>query len=302
MSTKIKNAIITLDPPIVDEENEYTITTIDLNQLITLDIASNEKIYGVVYNNTPMPVSNKDTDTIGVQYHAYIKDDQVFLRGNVTHNDDPLFNIEKPIDIDRFVEEIRQLITNHDIINIEKIGAIKTIIEEVKEEIHATAFSENILLSEEEFNYRIELYSAADKKMIGVANRLVMHNDSIFLYEAVLYDPKANIEKIDINIVLNDKNAIVIKNLAIFSNSGVSFKYLSYHVDNSFIMLTEHEGKMDHRKLNFKGINLPEKDYSTIYLSEDLINNNDQAALMRCYKANRKIDAIVVNVNRYLLG
>lgn len=302
MSTEIKDAIITLDPPIVDEENDFTITTIDLNQLMTLDIASDEEINGIVYSNTPVPISTIEHNTIGVQYRAYIKNEQVMLRGDVTHNNAPIFCIEKPMDIDQFIMEIRQLIANHDIINIEKIEAIKSIIDEVKAEIYATAFSENILLCDEEFNYRIELYDSATKKHIGVANRIVLHNELIYLQEAILFDNNTDIQRIDINIVLNEDEMISIQKLFLYANSGTSFKYLMYESSDCNIMLMNHKGSMDHKTLNFKGITLPAFNTSTASSLDELLKANDQNVLLKCYKKNRKIDAIIVNINKYLLG
>ena len=41
---------------------------------------------------------------------------------------------------------------------------------------------------------------------------------------------------------------------------------------------------------------------STNYLVEELIKQNDQGTLIKCYKQNKKMNIIKVNINKYLLS
>ena len=88
------------------------------------------------------------------------------------------------------------------------------------------------------------------------------------------------------------------------SENGKSIKYCSYNLNDSKIAKKNpsKDETYNAEKLKLKGLKLPNKDMSTNYLVEELIKQNDQGTLIKCYKQNKKMNIIKVNINKYLLS
>ena len=62
--SKIKNGIVTLDTPVVDSENGYTIVNVDLNKLTKERIAQDSEMEGIKLNKAFTPFRSNKNDSM----------------------------------------------------------------------------------------------------------------------------------------------------------------------------------------------------------------------------------------------
>ena len=140
--------------------------------------------------------------------------------------------------------------------------------------------------------------------MIGVANRLLIQNEIMVLFEVILFNAEDSLDNTDIKVIINENEAIIFKNLKINSNNGKSIKYCSFDLNNTKIAKKNpsKEENYNAEKLKLKGLKLPNKDMSTSYLIEELLKNNEQETLIKCCKRNKRMNIVKININKYLLS
>ena len=140
--------------------------------------------------------------------------------------------------------------------------------------------------------------------MLGIANRLLIQNDIMVLFEVISFDAEASLDNIDIKIIINENEAIIFKSLKLNSENGKSIKYCSFNLTNAKAAKKNptKEESYNAEKLKLKGLKLPNKDMSTNYLIEELVKQNDQGTLIKCYKQNKKMNIVKININKYLLS
>ena len=87
--SKIKNGIVTLDTPVVDSENGYTIVNVDLNKLTKERIAQDSEMEGIKLNKAFTHFRRNKNDSMimkfKLEYNKYTE--HVNLVGKVTHSD-----------------------------------------------------------------------------------------------------------------------------------------------------------------------------------------------------------------------
>ena len=301
MST-IKKGILYLDTPIEDIENDYVISKVNLNNLAKEKIAPNNTMEGILLERTFTPFNTDGNNNMNMKFDLnYDNAEEKLLK-----KEKELFSDTYDIDPYVLVDEILKSLAANKNKNVSVSNAPSIIegVNTVKENLYSKAFEENILLSNEEFNYRIDIYKAGTNNLLGIANRLLIQNDIMMLFEVIAFDTETSFSKIDIKVILNENEAIIFKSLNLNSESGKSIKYCSYSLNDSKIAKKNpsKDETYNAEKLKLKGLKLPNKDMSTNYLVEELIKQNDQSTLIKCYKQNKKMNIIKVNINKYLLS
>lgn len=303
---KIKNGIVALDTPIVDEKNGYNINTIDLNKLANKKIITDNLINGIKLESTFSPISLGNNSKMSIEYILTYKNDIITLTGTVKVNDKEIFNVPYEIDINILVAQIIESINNNmNSLTIANLNIIKTALDCLKDQAYKAAFDNNIILAQEVYNYRINIYESGKKNLIGLANRFTIHDNVIMLYELITFDPNIQMDRIDIQVVLDESKSVWFKDIRINSSSGKSIKYCAFLIESNSkaaIKLAGPEESFNADKLKLKGLTLPRKNNSTNYMVEDLLKENDQGALIKCYKQNKSMNITKLNVNRYLLS
>ena len=308
MKTTIKKGIIHLENPIVDEENDYSIDKIDLNKLVTRKIASDVIVDGIALDRVYNPINtNSESDKLTIKYNMQYEDETgMTLTGSINKQDKELFKIDTNINIDTLVAQIIDSIANksNKSINISSLSVVQEALDGIKNKLCSAAFSNNVLLSNEEFNYRIDIYKAGTDNLLGIANRMFIDGNIMMLSEVIVFDSNVVLSKIDIKMVIDENNAIIFKGLNLNSESGKSIKYCSFDLNDAKVAKKQ-PGKgetYNAEKLKLKGLKLPYKDTSTKYLLDELIKQNEHGKLIKCYKQNKSMNIIKINVNKYLLS
>ena len=308
MKTTIKKGIMHLPNPIVDEENDYSIDKIDLNKLIARKIASDAIVDGIALDRIYNPINtNSESDKMTIKYDMQYEDETgLTLIGSINKQDRELFRIDANIDIDTLVVQIVDSIANksNKNINVASLPIIQETLDTIKDKLYDAAFGNNVLLSNEEFNYRIDIYKAGTDNLLGIANRMFIDSNIMMLSEVIAFDSNASLNKIDIKMVIDENNAIIFKGLNLNSESGKSIKYCSFDLNDAKVAKKQ-PGKgeiYNAEKLKLKGLKLPYKDMSTKYLLDELIKQNEHGKLIKCYKQNKSMNIVKINVNKYLLG
>ena len=307
MST-IKKGILYLDTPIEDIENDYVISKVNLNNLAKEKIAPNNTMEGILLERTFTPFNTDGNNNMNMKFDLNYDNDEekLVITGTVMKKEKELFSDTYDIDPHVLVDEIlKSLAANKNKnVSVSNAPSITKGVNIVKENLYSKAFEENILLSNEEFNYRIDIYKAGTNNLLGIANRLLIQNDIMMLFEVIAFDTETSFSKIDIKVILNENEAIIFKSLNLNSENGKSIKYCSYNLNDSKIAKKNpsKDETYNAEKLKLKGLKLPNKDMSTNYLVEELIKQNDQSTLIKCYKQNKKMNIIKVNINKYLLS
>ena len=70
--SKIKNGIVTLDTPVVDSENGYTIVNVDLNKLTMERIAQDSEMEGIKLNKAFTPFRSNKNDSMIMKFNLEI--------------------------------------------------------------------------------------------------------------------------------------------------------------------------------------------------------------------------------------
>lgn len=307
MKSTIKNGIVYLKEAIEDKENGYKINTIDLNKLVDKKVAADSEIDGIRLESTFNTIRIDENKKITLEYILEYTDEtpKLTLTGKVKTNGDELFSITCDIDIDTLIMQIVDSISkNNRNINVGGLEIMQKALDKIKDQAYKAAFKNNILLAEEEFNYRINVYKANSDSLIGIANRLFITKDIVTLMEFIAFDAETQINTVDIQMVIDDQCAIYMKDLSLHSESGKSIKYCAFRItDGKIAIKSPSRGEVyNPEKLKLKGLKLPYKNSSTKYLLEELMRQNDHGALIRCYKQNKSINIVKINVNKYLLG
>lgn len=309
MKATIKNGIMYLDEPIIDTENDYSIDSIDLSKITNETIAADNIMEGLLLEKTFTPFKTDNNNDIvmkfGLKYDSD-NDNKLSITGTVTKKDKAIFSDNYELDSYKLVEEILTTLKNNKNknVSISSLNIITKGINIIKENLYSKAFNENILLSNELFNYRIEIFRAGTNNMIGVANRLLIQNDIMVLFEVILFNTEDSLDNTDIKVIINENEAIIFKSLKINSNNGKSIKYCSFDLNNTKIAKKNpsKEENYNAEKLKLKGLKLPNKDMSTSYLIEELLKNNEQETLIKCCKRNKRMNIVKININKYLLS
>ncbi len=309
MKATIKNGIMYLDEPIIDTENDYSIDSVDLSKIASETIAVDNVMEGLLLEKTFTPFKTDNNNDIvmkfGLKYDSD-NDNKLFITGTVTKKDKTIFSDNYELDSYELIEEILNALKNNKNknVSISSLNIITKGINIIKENLYSKAFDENILLSNELFNYKIEIFRAGTNHMIGVANRLLIQNEIMVLFEVILFNAEDSLDNTDIKVIINENEAIIFKNLKINSNNGKSIKYCSFDLNNTKIAKKNpsKEENYNAEKLKLKGLKLPNKDMSTSYLIEELLKNNEQETLIKCCKRNKRMNIVKININKYLLS
>ena len=309
MKATIKNGIMYLDEPIIDTENDYSIDSVDLSKIANETIAVDNVMEGLLLEKTFTPFKTDNNNDIvmkfGLKYDSD-SDNKLSITGTVAKKDKAIFSDNYELDSYELIEEILNALKNNKNknVSISSLNIITKGINIIKENLYSKAFDENILLSNELFNYRIEIFRAGTNNMIGVANRLLIQNDIMVLFEVILFNAEDSLDNIDIKVIINENEAIIFKSLKINSNNGKSIKYCSFDLNNTKIAKKNpsKEENYNAEKLKLKGLKLPNKDMSTSYLIEELLKNNEQETLIKCCKRNKRMNIVKININKYLLS
>ncbi len=309
MKATIKNGIMYLDEPIIDTENDYSIDSVDLSKIANETIAVDNIMEGLLLEKTFTPFNTDNNNDIVMKFKLKYdsdNDNKLFIIGTVTKKDKVLFSDNYELDLYELVEEILTTLRNNKNknVNVSNLNIITKGINIIKENLYSKAFNENILLSNELFNYRIEIFRAGTNNMIGVANRLLIQNDIMVLFEVILFNAEDSLDNTDAKVIINENEAIIFKSLKINSNNGKSIKYCSFDLNNTKIAKKNpsKEENYNAEKLKLKGLKLPNKDMSTSYLIEELLKNNEQETLIKCCKRNKRMNIVKININKYLLS
>lgn len=309
MKATIKNGIMYLDEPIIDTENDYSIDSVDLSKIANETIAVDNVMEGLLLEKTFTPFKTDNNNDIvmkfGLKYDSD-SDNKLSITGTVAKKDKAIFSDNYELDSYELIEEILNALKNNKNknVSISSLNIITKGINIIKENLYSKAFDENILLSNELFNYRIEIFRAGTNNMIGVANRLLIQNDIMVLFEVILFNAEDSLDNTDIKVIINENEAIIFKSLKINSNNGKSIKYCSFDLNNTKIAKKNpsKEENYNAEKLKLKGLKLPNKDMSTSYLIEELLKNNEQETLIKCCKRNKRMNIVKININKYLLS
>ena len=302
----ISNGVITLSNPIEDKENGFLIDKIDLNKLVQKTIIADKKINGIVLSNELSSIEideDEEPDKV-IKYNLRYEDEKVIMSGIIYKNDKEITKIEREIDIDTLVEQITKSVRNNIgmSFSITTIPVLSETLEEIKDQIYKSSFESNIMLTGEEYNHRINIYSEQTNDFLGVANRAYIENGSLILMETI-YNPNVSVTNqgnISIKIIIDEENVVIFDNLTLESSNGKSIKYCSFSL--MYAKVAKRKENNDATKLNMKGLKLPYRNSKTKILEDELILLNSQNALIRCYKQNKTMNIKKININKYLLS
>ena len=162
MKATIKNGIMYLDEPIIDTENDYSIDSVDLSKIASETIAVDNVMEGLLLEKTFTPFKTDNNNDIvmkfGLKYDSD-NDNKLFITGTVTKKDKTIFSDNYELDSYELIEEILNALKNNKNknVSISSLNIITKGINIIKENLYSKAFDENILLSNELFNYKIEI-------------------------------------------------------------------------------------------------------------------------------------------------
>jgi hypothetical protein len=214
--------------------------------------------------------------------------------------DSSIITVEEEIDATTIIDKAMEILaTDPKIIDLSSIDSLDTAVKSIKQKINDSAFENNILLAGEELGYRINLYDR-NYSLVGVANRAHVIENFITLGEVILFDNKANISNLNIEIVLNNDSIIKIIDLEQNAVSGDSIKYCRYSTSRAKIKLET--GEYDSTKMKLKGLKLPNINASVVALNDELVTKNDVNTLVKAFKQNKRMNIVKIDINKYLLG
>ena len=288
--------------PIEDKENGYLIDKVDINKLIRKTILADKQINGIVLTDKRSTIIlDEEDDDKSIKYNMVYKDDKIIISGAIYKGNKEITNIKREIDVETLVDQISDTMRNNinKTLNVTSLPLVLEALEDIKDQIYKSSFENNIMLTREEYNYRINIYSAMNDTLIGVANRVFIENGSLILMEAIFYDT-SYISEVNVKVILDEENVVEFNGLNLESSSGKSIKYCSFSLFDSTVVKNKENNKAD--KLNLKGLKLPYKNTKTKVMEDELLMLNNQNTLIKCYKLNKCMNIKKININKYLLS
>ena len=106
--SKINKGILTLDTPIVDSENGYTIVNVDLNKLAKERIAQDSDMEGIKLNKAFTPFKSNKNNNMVMKFNIEYNDDteSLTLVGKVMQDDKVLFDTSVDLDVEQLIVDI----------------------------------------------------------------------------------------------------------------------------------------------------------------------------------------------------
>ena len=149
--SKINKGILTLDTPIVDSENGYTIVNVDLNKLAKERIAQDSDMEGIKLNKAFTPFKSNKNNNMVMKFNIEYNDDteSLALVGKVMQDDKVLFDTSVDLDVEQLIVDILDSLaqnTNNNV-SLASLDMVKRAVNTAKETIYSKCFKENILLS-----------------------------------------------------------------------------------------------------------------------------------------------------------
>ena len=168
--SKIKNGILTLDTPVVDNENGYTIANVDLNKLTKERIAQDSEMEGIKLNKAFTPFRSNKNDNMIMKFNLEYNNDteSLALVGKVTQGDKVLFDTFVDLDVEQLVIDVLDALaqnTNNNV-SLASLDMIRSAVDTARNTIYSQGFKENILLSNEELNYRIDIFKEGTNNLL----------------------------------------------------------------------------------------------------------------------------------------
>ena len=291
--------IFILENPIEDKENGYIIDKIDLNKISECTLMANGELEGIILSNVMTPITSNNDSAMKIEYDIKYADKQIVLSGTVYQRDEQRISVMSYIDPNSVTSQLINAVTdNNKKIDLAKLPAISSAIEVMKDDIYKKAFESNIMLEKEEYNYKINLYKPGTSEVIGVANRMFIQHKTLMLMETIFFADQSA-DKIDVKIILDKENVIYIKDLALSAKNGKAICYCAYDMMDAKISKVAEQN--DDTKMKLKGLKLPYKNMSTITMESQLISANEHNALIRCFKQNKRMNIVTIDINKYLL-
>ena len=110
--SKINKGILTLDTPIVDSENGYTIVNVDLNKLAKERIAQDSDMEGIKLNKAFTPFKSNKNNNMVMKFNIEYNDDteSLALVGKVMQDDKVLFDTSVDLDVEQLIVDILDFI------------------------------------------------------------------------------------------------------------------------------------------------------------------------------------------------
>lgn len=297
---KNDNGIFILDNPIEDKENGYVIDKIDLNKISDFVVVANSKMEGIVLNNVMTPIVSSNDDNMRIEYNIEYDGEHVITSGTVYQQDTEQIYTNVKVDSNTVIAQLIDAVSqNNKKLDIAKLPVIASAIDVIQDTVYKKAFESNILLAKEEYNYKINLYKPGTSEIIGIANRMFIQHKTLVLMEAILFSDQYSLDKVDIKVILDKEHAIYIKDLSLDAKNGKAIRYCSYNMmDAKISKITEQN---DDTKMRLKGLKLPYKNMSTITMESQLISSNEQNMLIKCFKQNKRMNIVTIDINKYLL-
>lgn len=305
---KENKGLVYFKQSILDEENDYEIDCVDLSKFDGKKISSESMSCISLPENMLTPISDSyGSSNMSISYTLNY-DDELTITGTVYKKEDELFKESLTIDNEVFVNQLYDSIYNkkNKAFSVNKIQEVNTKLQTIKDTLYSKAFDNSLLLTDEEYNYKINIYAPNTNNLIGVANRLSIKLNVLYLMEIVVFETSTSLNKIDIEMVIDEHTAIMFKDLSLAAESGKSIKYCTYSLDGVKVKknYANDSNPYDPTKMKCKSIAIPStkiSNLSTKQLSDELIRMNEQNTLLKFYKQNKKMNILTVDINRFLL-
>ena len=137
--SKINKGILTLDTPIVDSENGYTIVNVDLNKLAKERIAQDSDMEGIKLNKAFTPFKSNKNNNMVMKFNIEYSDDteSLALVGKVMQDDKILFDTSVDLDVEQLIVDILDSLaqnTNNNV-SLASLDMVKRAVNTAKETI-----------------------------------------------------------------------------------------------------------------------------------------------------------------------
>lgn len=312
MFSKEEKGILYLTNPVTIDGKKGD--RIDMNKLETIDLDSDSILQGIKLEKTKKRITGpsiaasaslsstiekESSENLRIVFTMEYANGQVIVRCNLLDYNNAAIS-SKAINIPKeiFVKDFIEIMQTSKRIKYKKIKCLAQAIEKLKTSINDLSIKDNIILVGDELPYLVNIYDNKDKK-VGIANRLICNQkEEMTLCEVVTFKDLDYDIAYKLEIVTNDKVAIVITDVRVKNSTSEGIKYALLDTYNSSIYLLNGDYNSVKPKCN---LNLPGKSLSMSYLSEYLIKNNSSNSLNKYYKLNRKLNVIKIDIDKYML-